>query len=236
MSQLDNSQGFKAGARNAKSAERTSRPQKTPVILPDDTTPAQTASFNKEIYSRFKNETHVTRKSGIENSKIFTPVTRKEKQTELASRELKYQARAYHKLDHENRSAAYIPKGVYGALYNPKSESSGQYTARTLGVRQTQAADEAVKRVRKSVNLGSQTARRDPILEGEPAKTNKKPSREFVASMNSQVQNSKKFFLPSEVRVSTCGDGSQPRPKSALRTFPSMRSIIQHDYVDQGKI
>lgn len=229
MSSFYNSKSMNGTLRNVKSAERNLN-TKNSRFLPDELTASHTATM-----SRFQSSARSPTLTNREKSRIFEQISQKERYIEEAAREQKEKLRTYQRITFEHGSADRRGKGEFNSIFHPRPDSGYKPPIRKMDVSAPKSYDIPVPKARKPAPAGSQPERRDPIVHGEHAHLIKPKNKEFTASVTSQVQNFKRFFLPSEWRAATCG-GSEPITKGEMRTFPSIKALLQHEYVPQKQV
>jgi len=193
-------------------------------------TAVQSPVANKKPTSpRFPIEACSTLNSCYEKQKLFDRISLKERQIEQAARENKVAQRMFYKIQFQNSELETKGKGRFNPVFDPKPEPGFKPSLRKLPIPHADSSEEASKKCRKPAPEGIRRPIRDPIIQGEHSQLVKAKDQEFTASVQSQVQNFKRFFLPSEWKeytnsVAYSKQSEKPRP------FASIKSILQYEY------
>jgi len=192
-------------------------------------TAVQSPVATKKSSPKFPLEACSTLNSCYEKQKRFDRIAVRERQIEQAARENKVAQRMFYKIQFQNSELETKGKGNFNPVFDPRVEPEFKPSLRKLPIPHVDSSEEASKKCRKPAPEGIRRPIRDPIIQGEKSQLVKAKNQEFTASVQSQVQNFKKFFLPSEWReytnsVAYAKQSEKPRP------FSSIKSVLQYEY------
>jgi len=210
-------------------AETTWRGTKKSGTFADSTTLVPNTFTSKKFVSTYQSDTGYTPKSNSEKSRLFDRISLKERQIEEANRQHGLDQKVFYTIQFQNGGYEKKGKGEFNVVYEPKQEPPFQPTLRKIAMPFSKKQDEPVKNCRKSAPLNVCRPPINPILQGENARLIKQKPREFSASLQSQVQNFKKFLLPSEWKEYNVAV-IDPQTREKRVPFTDMKSVLQYEY------
>jgi len=188
-------------------------------------------SGNKKFNSTIHQGSSFSFPSNSEKNRMFERISQKERQIEESVKEHKASQKMFYKIQFENNELEKRGAGRYNSKNEVHQQPPFEPCLRKLPVPHVEAP-EAPKRCRKpGPPISHHHTIRNPVIQGpgETSQVVKAKEREFAASLQSQSQNFKRFFLPSEWKEFNAA-ASGKNSTQILRPFSSIKSVLQYEY------